>query len=344
MNDTPKAGYSGLGIVAGSEYTRNIPRSFIVPDESTSDKRPENGDMIEVGESTERERRYLRRLAVCAVAAVLVIHAGQCVRLFPSVGSIASWDPVITVDHAIHEYHGALGSAFLRDQGTSWGIDPYFMAGYPETPVWDSSSNLAIGFMAAAGGGYQPAAYKIGLLIASWLTIALIPGACRLMKWDWLECAFATVLCWLVFWVGRPVMFWRSGLFAFVFASALSLYVSGSFIAYVRGRGFLHWANLAASLALLLFSHVTAIVLLTGSAIGFLAAVARRLTRREWAELALAAAVAIVVNQDWLRSLWRFRELRSVKGVFLALEIRSIGSGLTSMDRAKAWLGLQYWR
>ena len=39
------------------------------------------------------------------------------------------------VDHAIHEYHCALGARFLGERGTTWGFDPFFMAGYPETPV-----------------------------------------------------------------------------------------------------------------------------------------------------------------------------------------------------------------
>ena len=37
------------------------------------------------------------------------------------------------------------------------------MAGYPETPIWDSSSNLSILFQAVAGGGYHPGAYNVGL-------------------------------------------------------------------------------------------------------------------------------------------------------------------------------------
>ena len=80
------------------------------------------------------------------------------------------------VDHAIHLYHGALGARFLPEHGTTWGYDPFFMAGYPETPVWDSSSNLSIAFQLAAGGRYSPRAYKLGLFACTFLVVAFAAG------------------------------------------------------------------------------------------------------------------------------------------------------------------------
>src|SRR5437870_12682876 len=80
------------------------------------------------------------------LVAVLVLHGVQSLRLFGSWRSLIDNQPIVMVDHAIHLDHGALGARFLREHGTTWGYDPFFMAGYPETPIWDSSSNLAIVF------------------------------------------------------------------------------------------------------------------------------------------------------------------------------------------------------
>ena len=117
------------------------------------------------------------RAAIALLVAVFAAHVIQSVRLFPTPRAFFDNDhPVILVDHALHLYHGALGSRFLLDHGTTWGYDPFFMAGYPETPVWDSSSNLSILFQALAGGGYHPRAYNIGLLACSIVALASIPA------------------------------------------------------------------------------------------------------------------------------------------------------------------------
>lgn len=142
----------------------------------------------------------LRRWAGGLLILVLAAHIILSVRQFPSLRAIVDPDaPVVMVDHAIHEYHGALGARFLREHGTSWGYDPFFMAGYPETPVWDSSSNLSILFQALAGGRYSPAAYKVGLLVCLLLTVAAIPAGAWAMGLCGREVAVAALLGWLVF-------------------------------------------------------------------------------------------------------------------------------------------------
>ena len=80
-------------------------------------------------------RRWSRWLAGLALGVILGVHGWLSIRLFPSWRTLTSDDPPISVDHAIHLYHGYLGARFIREHGTSWGYDPFFMAGYPKTPV-----------------------------------------------------------------------------------------------------------------------------------------------------------------------------------------------------------------
>ena len=154
------------------------------------------------------------------LVAVLGVHLVLTIRLFPTAAAVADEAPVVMVDHAIHLYHGALGARFLRERGTTWGYDPFFMAGYPETPVWDSSSNLSIAFQSAAGGGYSPRAYKIGLFACTLLVVGVLPaGALGGGAGAW-EASAAAAIGLVVFWGGFPIALWMSGLFAFVTASA----------------------------------------------------------------------------------------------------------------------------
>ncbi len=161
------------------------------------------------------------RWAVVALAAVVVGNGWLASRLFPSWGAIVDRaTPVVMVDHAIHEYHGSLGARFARESGTTWGYDPFFMAGYPETPVWDSSSNPSIAFdLIGRSGAGDYRSYKIGLFGASVLGLVALAAGARAAGLGGWAVALASFGAGAYFWAGFPVVLWRSGLFAFVAAA-----------------------------------------------------------------------------------------------------------------------------
>jgi MFS family permease len=258
--------------------------------------------------------------ALALLAAVFGCHVCQAIRLFPTLKSIVDpASPVVVVDHAIHEYHGALGARFLREHGTTWGFDPFFMAGYPETPVWDSSSNPAILFN-ALGGGNDYRAYKVGLFAASVLLLVLIAAGAWAAGLGMAEVALATTLAWIYFWTGFSIWVWRSGLFAFIVASAgvgLLLGLCTWFDRRPTRRG---WCALVVVGAGLFFVHVTAFVLAAGGALAFYVTVARRHGWRWHAALLGAAALAVAVNGPWLATLWQFRKIRTDSGPFMTTD------------------------
>lgn len=253
------------------------------------------------------------------LAAALAYHGVQSVRLFPSWGALVDDRPVVMVDHAIHLYHGALGARFAREHGTTWGVDPFFMAGYPETPVWDSSSNLSIAFQLAAGSRYSPRAYKIGLFACTLLAAALVPLGARWAGLDRGEVVAAAALGVLTFWVCVPAVLWRTGLFAFVTASVALGSVLGLLLRFDHRPTLGRWAALAAAGALVLFAHVTAPILLAGPAAGYLAVVAWTWRARRWrlGAVSVAAVLAAAANAVWLVPLWRFRSIREASGYFM---------------------------
>ncbi len=265
--------------------------------------------------STPRPAR--RGWAIAALVILFGVHTFQVVRLFPTLGSIVERDsPVIMVDHAIHEYHGALGARFFRDTGTTWGYDPYFMAGYPETPVWDSSSNPSILFD-LIGGGEDYRAYKVGLLVCSILLLAAIAGGAWAAGLGVAEVAVASTMAWFYFWVGFPVALWRTGLFAFVTACAGVGLLLGLCSRFDRSPTRGNWLALTVVGAGLFFSHVTAPILVIGGLLAFYATVGRRHGWRWHAAIVGAGALAVAVNLSWLIPLWNFRGLRVGSGFFL---------------------------
>ena len=270
-------------------------------------------------EPVPRPKTTNRRWAWTILAVVLLIHGVQAVGLYPTLRSLVDDEPVVMVDHAIHEYHGALGARFLRERGTTWGIDPFFMAGYPETPVWDSSSNLAILFQAPAGG-YSPRAYKLGMLACSLLLMAAIPAAAVAAGLGAAEAAGATAVAWIYFWAGYPGGLWRSGLFAFTTVSACTGLLLSLCVRFDRRPTAAVWCGLVACGAALFYAHVTAPILLVGGLLPFYAAAARRHGLRWHAAVLGAAGLAVAVNLGWLTLLWRFRGIRHAQPLFFTTD------------------------
>lgn len=260
-----------------------------------------------------------RRWPLAILAAVLIVHAVQAIRLFPGLGSIVDAAPVVMVDHALHLYHGALGARFLRERGATWGYDPAFMAGYPETPVWDSSSNLSI-LSQWLAGGYSPRAYKLVLLACSLGLMAAAPAGAWALGLGAAEAAGATAVAWLYFWCGYPASLWRSGLFAFTTVSAGAGLLLGLCVRFDLRPGRRGWLAIAGLGSALLFAHVTAPIILVGGLLPFYAASARRHGPRWHAAMLGAAVVALSVNLVWLVPLWRFRAIREGGGLFITAD------------------------
>ena len=70
--------------------------------------------------------------------------------------------PILSGRHPLHLYHGFSERGRCSTAARLSCYDPAFQAGYPKTPVFDGGSRPAELVLAAAGGRYSPAAYKIG--------------------------------------------------------------------------------------------------------------------------------------------------------------------------------------
>jgi len=259
------------------------------------------------------------RVAAVLLGIILLVHLIQCVRIFPTPQALLdNQHPVLLVDHAIHLYHGALGSQFLREHGTTWGIDPFFMAGYPETPVWDSSSNLSILFQFLAGGGYHPQAYNLGLFVCSILVLLFIPVGAKAAGIRFNELVMATLLAWLYCHSEWADMLWRSGLFAFVTASAASTLFCGVLLGYDRNPTRWRWVELTLVSAILCYIHVTAPFVVIGAVVGFGLATLRRHHWRWRLSLVTAAGLALAANLFWIIPLLWFSSIRTPQLFFMA--------------------------
>lgn len=263
---------------------------------------------------------FSRPLALALLVLVLLVHAAFSVRTFPTFESLHDDRPVVMVDHALHLYHGAMGARALWERGTTWAYDPFFMAGYPETPVWDSSSNLSILFQAMAGGRYSPRAYKIGLFLCGLLLLPMVVLASRKLGLRAGETLAVSALAGVYLWAGFPRSLWLSGLFSFVTASCAVVYLLSKVARLPEEPRARHWLGLTAFAAIALWAHVTTPILAAGGLLGYLLTGFRRRSWKVRLGLVVAAAVAVLPNLVWLSPLWRFRSLRTGTGFFMTAD------------------------
>lgn len=194
------------------------------------------------------------------------------------------------------------------------------MAGYPKTPFHDPSAGLSDLSQLLAGGGYHPAAYKIGLAV----TMVTYPALLALAGWLlgirgwtlWISALLATI----EYWTGFSRAMLDSGLYGFIWATAWVPLVLGLMVWWAERPTLGRWLALAGATAWTLFVHPTAVVMLAVPA-GLLAAyLVFRLPIRQTGVLGLVAVVAALANLFWIVPMIRLWHLRQVQFTFLRFE------------------------
>jgi hypothetical protein len=208
--------------------------------------------------------------------------------------------PIISGSHAQNLYLGMIGAQSLLATGHSCCLDPAFQAGYPKTPVFNGS-RLSELFLLVGGGGYQPAAYKVGmallcLFVPFWLVLA-----CRGTGLGVGATCLATAAGLLVWWgnPGRRVL--ESGEVELFLGALAVLAHVGLLLQFDRAPGVGSWIGLLVTGAIgwlaqpLLFPILLPLLLIYYLSIGA--------KHRAWTwHLALLSSqlLALAVNLPWL--------------------------------------------
>ena len=257
--------------------------------------------------------RASRWFAVLLACAALAVHTERSLALFGGWNGLTSRDPIVAVDHALHYYHGVLGARCLRAYARVCGYDPHFMAGYPRTPLFDPSANLAELSQLVLPG---PVGYKLFVMAVTWLAPLLVATSAWLL---WRSGAAAVLSLWLTvmyWWVGYPNGLLRSGLVAFLWSACVATLLVAVLARHDGRWGMRRWAACAGLAAVGLQSHPTFVLQV---ACPVLCWVARRAASRAvwWAWTVAAAAVALAISWPWWWPLLVHFPARSAETPFL---------------------------
>ncbi|MDB5310528.1 MAG: hypothetical protein JWO38_4730 [Gemmataceae bacterium] len=254
-----------------------------------------------------------RPLWLLGVAGLVLAQAGLALSLFGPARSPAGLldaRPVLSGRHPLHLYHGALGAHTFCHRGATTCYDPGFQAGYPKTPVFDGGCRPAELFLAIGGGGYSPAAYKVGLFAC----LVLIPlafvlaarGAGLPAGAAVLAGACGTVLGWT--WPVRRLI--EEGEIDFL-AAGLGVIVSTAWLGrYARWFGVDSWLILAAVATAGWYAHPVVWVGLTPVVVAYYLVLAPRKELAWHLGLVGITAAGLVPNLWWLTDWGRYWWLR----------------------------------
>jgi hypothetical protein len=210
-------------------------------------------------------------------------------------------EPIVSGRHPLHLYHGYLGARSFFERGALCCYDPSFQAGYPKTPVFDGGSRPAELFLILAGGGYRPAAYKVGLAVCCLLAPLLLTAAARGAGLSRAATALATGLGLLVWW-GRPA---RDALDAgdvdLLLAALAALAQFGLLLRFDRAPGLGAWLGLLAAGYLGWFAHPLFFAVLLPLALVYYLTVGARHALVWHLALLVGLAGAVAGNAFWLR-------------------------------------------
>ena len=150
---------------------------------------------------------------------IVALHAALVARLVSAQDFLCS-RPIANGDYGAHYYQAVHAAEHLRESGSLWGYDPFWMAGYPEGLVSLVDNKAFLLALALAPPRFHALVFNAEIL----LMLLAVPGlgyiAGRLAHGSRAEASFAGLAGTLVtFTVPLAVFFWGGGAISFFFAS-----------------------------------------------------------------------------------------------------------------------------
>jgi len=236
---------------------------------------------------------------IAVFLAVLFTHMVLLLIFFGGPKALVSKEPLIRVDHGFHFYYCVIGGKFMLEHGTTWGYDPFLMAGYP-TDMVDSSDRPIKVLMSVMAGISPESAYKLTVFAIAAPVPLLFFLAALWFRMNRHAVMTATLLGTAMWWLLGGRSTYEMGMFGFELASTYSFALAGLFYRYLRKPSIPAYAALTFGAALGLLIHAGIVPLIGPPCAVLYLAYFRRLRARTHLFIFLACILAVVANFFWL--------------------------------------------
>lgn len=208
--------------------------------------------------------------------------------------------PIFSGAHPQHLYLASLGAQSLASGGTCCVYDPAFAAGYPKTPVFNGS-RLAEIVLLLGGATYNPAAYKVGVLLLCLLVTMLLALAAFGSGLSTAAGLGATALGMLLAWGPAGRLALEAGTNDLHLAALAMLAHAALLMRFHRVPGVVSWLGVWLTATLVWFAQPLAYSLVLPLLLAYYLCVGPRHGSLTWhGALFLAQVGALVVNLPWL--------------------------------------------
>jgi len=243
-------------------------------------------------------------LVAVAAAVILVGHAAACARIPVPVFSINGFSirGFTFNDFALLNYTAEAARQFYAHNGTLWGYEPHFMAGYPLGFIWNS--NISVQWLSVTLWN-MPAGEVVRLYFLGGLLLfpAVLWCSLRVMGLPQREAAAGLAAGALYFMAGLPAMFFYVGMITAGAVASVSVLAAAFMYRYVKDGG--PWfVGLAVFAPFALYVHKTAAIMLLLPAAAATVWVVRRGRRVRLAGLLAVAMLVYVANAEWIRAVF----------------------------------------
>jgi hypothetical protein len=219
--------------------------------------------------------------------------------------------PVISGAHPQHLYLGYLGAQSLAGSGTICVYDTAFQIGYLKTPIFNGSRIAEI-VLFLGGGTYNPAAYKVGLLVICLLVPILLLFACFGCGLSSPASLLATAMGIFLAWGPSGRLAIEAGETDVLLAALAMLAHAAMLIRFHRVPGFPAWLGVWLTAGMVWFCQPLMFPLALPLLLFFYLSVGARHASFTWhGSLFLAQAAALAVQLPWLVDWVNYWWLRS---------------------------------
>jgi hypothetical protein len=237
--------------------------------------------------------------------ALLSWHGLATLRLFDpdhSGRSLSDDRPILSGSHPLHLYHAMLGAASWRNGDFGSCYDPWFQAGYPKTPVFDSGSRPGELFLLV--GGESARAYKSGLALCLWCGPFILTGVAWLLECKAGTCCLAALLGILWWWSGPTQRLVHDGDIHWLLAGLMLVTHTALTVKFHRTASMTSWIGLTLTAALGWFLHPILWLGFGFLFIPFFVIVATAHSLIWNIALWLAWGLGLALNWPWLMDWW----------------------------------------
>ena len=237
--------------------------------------------------------------AGAAAGLIIIIHLSLLLHIFGGPGKLISTEPIMRFDHPWHFYYSVIGARFLEEHGSTWGYDPYFMAGYPTDVVDGSDRLLKVGLVVLQALAPETA-YKIMVFCTAAVVPILFFLAAAWFGMSRREVIWSGLIGTWVWWTAGSMHMLMIGLMGFVLASIYGIALAALFGMVLRRPSPSRWLGLALAAPVSILIH-PGVVPIAGvpCAVLYLCRF-KKIAVRDHLLAAAVAVLAFILNLFWI--------------------------------------------